>query len=133
MSMDRQKIIEQVIRSVAESLARPVDGITPGTSLIGELGADSLDFLDILFSLERAFKISLGKEQFDLLHKVGLSREEAIQGQNLTPAAIERLRSLLPNLPARGEIPVRNLREYITVETIVQIVESLLPKTGDRK
>jgi acyl carrier protein len=125
--MDRSEITQKVILCVSESLVRPAEGIQADSSIVGQLGADSLDFLDIMFALERAFKISLGKEQFDLLKKVGLSREEAIQGQFLTPAAVERLRKILPNLPLSGDIAVQNLREYITVGTIVEIVEGLLP------
>ena len=128
--MDKQEITRKIIVCVAESLARPTEGIGSETSLIKELDADSLDFLDIMFSLERTFKITLGKEHFDLLQKVGMSREEAIVGQNLTQPALDRLQAWLPTLPKEGNVPVRNLRDYITVETIVRIVQQLIQEKG---
>ncbi len=124
--MKKQEITEKITQCVAESLVKPIDQVKTTSSLINDLGADSLDFLDIMFALERTFNITVGKEQFDLLHKVGLSKEEAISGQSLTPLAIDKLRPLLPNLPKSGEIPVNALRDFITIETIVFIVESLI-------
>ncbi len=128
--MQKEEVTAKVIQCVAESLAIPSEGVRADSSLIDDLGADSLDFLDIMFALERVFKVSFGKEQFDLLQKVGLSKEEAIQEGNLTPAALVRLAPLLPRLPKSGVIPVRNLRGFITVETIVQIVIGLIKPNG---
>lgn len=124
--MEKLEITKNVIECVAESLAKPTEGIGPDTSLIRELGADSLDFLDIMFALERTFKIAFNKDQFDLLKKVGMTREEAIVDQNLTQEALNRLQNWLPGLPKQGDILARSLSEYITIETIVRLVESLI-------
>jgi len=48
-----------VTRIVAEALDRPVSTVTPTTSLVTDLGAESLDFIDLTFRIESAFGIKI--------------------------------------------------------------------------
>jgi acyl carrier protein len=50
---------QRVTAIVAEALNVPVEKVTPSASLIDDLGAESIDFLDILFRLETAFNIKI--------------------------------------------------------------------------
>ncbi len=112
-----------VIECVTESLAQDPGSVTLHSSLIRDLGADSLDFLDIMFSLESRFGVKLEKEDFNLLSKLKMPREEAIVDDALTPIALERLKQWLPSLPQEGKIAVSALGSYITIETLVIIVQ----------
>src|SRR4051812_23200952 len=51
----RQARLDAVRRCVAERLFRDIGEVTPGSRLITDLGADSLDFVDLLFQLEKRF------------------------------------------------------------------------------
>lgn len=52
-----------VRRIVADALDRPLSEVTPSSSLIDDLGAESIDFLDIQFRLESALEVELGEEE----------------------------------------------------------------------
>src|SRR4051794_1866757 len=100
--MSDQKITAGVIECVAQSLAKEAAVITNTSRIIADLGADSLDFMDIMFALERKFEIKLQKEDFDLLTRLGMKKEDAIVDGNLTAVAKQKLKTLLPGLPLEG-------------------------------
>ena len=52
-------IYEKVTKVLVESLNVDEDQLTPGATLQGDLGAESIDFLDIVFRLEREFAIKI--------------------------------------------------------------------------
>ena len=51
-------VYPKVAQAIADALAREVEECKPSSSIIGDLGAESIDLLDIVFRLERAFKIA---------------------------------------------------------------------------
>lgn len=57
--MSAADLPERVAAIVAEALSVPIERVTPTASLIDDLGAESIDFLDILFRLETAFNIKI--------------------------------------------------------------------------
>ncbi len=126
VALDPEKLQSGVVECVAQSLAIEPARIEVHSRLIPDLGADSLDFMDIMFSLERRFDIKLQKEDFDLLARVKMSKEEAIVEGKLTPPARERLRKWLPAMPVEGEVHPKDLGTFITIETLMIIVESFL-------
>ena len=115
-----------VIECVAQSLAIEPAEVQQKSRLIPDLGADSLDFMDIMFSLERKFGIKLQKEDFDLISRVGMKKEEVIVNGNLTDAAKLKLKPILPAMPLEGELKAKELGSYITVETLMVIVQDFL-------
>lgn len=105
----------RVATIVADALNVPVDRVTPSASLIDDLGAESIDFLDILFRVETAFGIKIRESE---LWSGTIDRSS----QQTIDASIERLKARQPDyrwdrLPAR---PVAaDLPRLITVQTIV--------------
>ncbi|NUN99872.1 MAG: acyl carrier protein [Saprospiraceae bacterium] len=65
--MQREAILEQVIKMVAEVVECEPSEITPNASLPDELGIDSLMGLEVLVMVERFFGIKLGEEQLHLM------------------------------------------------------------------
>lgn len=120
--MDQNQRLNIIIDCVAESLALDEATISAQSLLVEELGADSLDFMDIMFQLESAFSIKLQKEDFELLPRLGMSEAEAIEDRYLTPAAKQKLRRWLPGLPLDKRIQPFDLKNYITAETLALIV-----------
>lgn len=76
--MERQEIEAKVIKCVADSLAIESDEINTHSLLINDLGADSLDFMDIMFHIEDEFKIKMQREDLDFLARIEMDREKAV-------------------------------------------------------
>ncbi|MDA9856637.1 acyl carrier protein [Rubripirellula sp.] len=61
--MSDDEIFEKVQESLIEALGVDDDEVTPEATLVGDLGAESIDFLDIVFKLEKAFDITIPREE----------------------------------------------------------------------
>jgi acyl carrier protein len=130
--MTQDEVKAGVIECVAQSLAKDAAQIDRASRLIPDLGADSLDFIDIMFSLERKFDIKLQKEDFELISRLGMPREEAVVDGKLTLPAKQKLRKWLTALPLEGDLMPKDLGAFVTIETLMVIVEEFRarPKTA---
>ena len=121
-----QKSVEELVRAiVAESLARPIDEVLPDSNLMDELGAESLDFLDIVFRIERAFSIQITRGEMERAARGDMSEEEFAPGGVVSEKGLERLRELMPEAKDRivpGLRPTQILGLF-TVQTFVNLVE----------
>ena len=54
-----QTVFPKVAETMADALGCDLEQIKPDASLIDDLKAESIDFLDIVFRLERAFKVKI--------------------------------------------------------------------------
>lgn len=126
--------IEATVRSlVADSLAVPRDQVGADSRLVDDLGADSLDFIDILFSVEKAFGIKIRETELDFLSRLDFSSPEVMKDGHLTLATVDRLREWLPLLdavPDRSKVTPRELFSMITVETLCILIAR---KVGPRR
>jgi len=125
--MDREQGLAAVRSLVAESLVLDLDAVVPSSRLVPDLGADSLDFLDILFRLEEQFGIQLRENELSFLARFNVSDPDVVIDGRLTANAIARLRPWLPAIDEQGEPPTpRTAFELITVETLWRVVERQL-------
>ena len=120
-----QQEIENAVRAiVAESLAIDVATVSPTVSLIEELGAESLDFLDIVFKLERAYDIQITRGELERAARGDMTDEEFAPGGVISEAGLGRLRELMPEAAAQikpGLHPAQILSLF-TVQTFVHLV-----------
>jgi acyl carrier protein len=135
--MDEKVIYEKVKESVVEALGIDDDEVTPNSLLFDDLGAESLDLLDIVFRLEKEFgiKIPRGGIQADALSAEGenLTEEDLVVDGVLTPLGIEKLKKSMPELdPARITEGFRadDIATLFTVQTFVNITKNLLKEKG---
>ena len=135
--MDENAIYEKVKESVDEALGIDDDEVTPNALLFDDLGAESLDLLDIVFRLEKEFgiKIPRGGIQADALSDEGenLTEEDLVVDGVLTPLGIEKLKTSMPELdPARITEGFRadDIATLFTVQTFVNITKNLLKEKG---
>lgn len=124
--MQRNEIEPRVIKCVADSLAIEPDDITTHSLLISELGADSLDFMDIMFHIEDEFKIKMQREELDFLSRIELTREKAVVDGLLTGEAKQRLTRWMPGLPVDKELKPADLSYLLTIESMTIMIETAL-------
>jgi acyl carrier protein len=118
----------RVTEIVAEALDVPGSDISLQSSLIDDLGAESIDFLDILFRLETAFQIKIPEDE---LWKGSIDPSDPASVE----AGVGELRRRMPEF-RWDRLPVRLTREslprLITVQTIVDYLSRRQPGTAAR-
>lgn len=90
-----QDICNRVNGVVAQALGLEDDEVKPSSHLIHDLGAESIDFLDITFRLEREFGIKIPREEL-FPETVFRENPEYVQGGKITDEGIKRLKEALP-------------------------------------
>ena len=128
-AIDREEIFQAVRTCVAQSLALDPDKISMDSRLVDQLGADSLDFLDFIFALEKKFGIKLSREGLEQLLRADFLENDLTDEDYLSSEAVERLSEWMPELraaPERDKITPRQLYSYITLESLAILVERRL-------
>ncbi len=124
----RDEIVTRIVNILAGSLALSPEEIKPEASLIRDLGMDSLDFLDVLFSLEQEFGLPIRDPDFNRVLRPDKS-ELARGGEFLTTEEVSGLAPFLPLLAAAAAVqPVRrrDVYAFLTVDSLVRVVERKL-------
>ncbi len=138
--MNQEDIESRVKRAIEDTLALEPERaakVTAQTNLVDDLGAESLDFLDLLFRLEDEFGIVLPQREFQDADRLGLSEQDlAAPDGTLTPRAIERLRALLPEADPRRLAPglkKNQIVKCLTVQSFVNLVKRKLDAAPAKK
>ena len=131
--MEEKEIYEKVKESVVEALGVDEEEVTPTAVLFDDLGAESLDLLDIVFRLEKEFgiKIPRGGIQAETMSAEGenLKEEDLMVDGVLTPLGIQKLKEAMSEVdPSRITEGFRadDIPTLFTVQTFVNIVKKLL-------
>lgn len=118
------EVLQTVRACVAESLARPLDEITPEARLLDDLDADSLDFVDIVFMLEERLDIKMRESELAFVTKLDWSSPEVMKDGHLTRAVVDQVNDWIPGFPAHGNpdaATARDLFSAITIEVIARV------------
>lgn len=114
---------------IADSLFIELDEVKMTSNLVQDLGAESIDFLDIIFRLEKTFNIKLPKGKFEKRARENLSDAEFAISGVLQPKGLERLIAIMPGINPVNLKPgfyLRDLPSLYTVETFVKMVDETL-------
>jgi len=127
--MDERQILEKVQECLAGALGVEVEEIRPESSLVRDLGAESIDFIDIIFRLEKVFDIKIPSGELfpaNLLNEEGLVREGRV-----TPEGLKVLREKIPYLDLsefEKDPRVSNLAEQFKVQMILNYIREKVAK-----
>jgi len=127
--MTRDEIFDKVRTVLVDALAVDDDDVTMSSILTSDLGAESIDFLDIVFKLEQAFGINI--PQGELFPENIAQDQRYVQAGKVTPEGLAVLKSKMPHVDFSGfeANPVlKNVGSLFTVETLVKFVEGKLAK-----
>ena len=120
-----EEIFPVVAEIVADALARNLAEVRLDSRLIDDLGAESIDFLDVVFRLEQAFKVEIPRGQILEDARGELSEQEFEQNGRLTDAGVARLKPVLSEVPQGRFHPgmkVGDIPALFTVETFCKLV-----------
>jgi acyl carrier protein len=128
MAMSRDEVFQKVKEVLVDALGVDEDEVTPEATLMGDLGAESIDFLDIVFRLEKAFGMKVPREE--LFPVEGLMNDaELVSNGKLTDKGLAELRARVPhtNLTEFEKDPdINKLPNLFTVNAIVNYLDSRL-------
>ena len=124
---NEQEIFEQVREVLVDALAVDEDEVEMDSTLVDDLGAESLDLLDIVFQLEKKFDIKI--DRGELIPTEKLDDPKYVQDGKLTADGLAMLQEALPsaNLETFLQNPViQNLAKILSVKDLVHLVKSKL-------
>jgi acyl carrier protein len=114
-----------VAQTIADALGCDVDQVKQDVSLIEGLDAESIDFLDLVFRLERSFKLKIPRGKIIEAARGDLPEAEFEQKGIVTEAGMQRLRSFLSEVPASkfpSPLKVADIPRLFTAETFCKLV-----------
>jgi acyl carrier protein len=127
----KEEVFSKVQAALIDALGVDEDEVTPEATLVGDLGAESIDFLDIVFRLEKAFDIKIPRGE--LFPEDILTNAEYVQGGKVTAEGIEQLKKRMPfaDLTRFAANPaVQDFGNLLTVQDMCRYVESKVAVAG---
>ncbi|MEX0876037.1 MAG: acyl carrier protein [Phycisphaerales bacterium] len=125
--MERSEIFEKIQEILIDALAVDEDEVTPEATLIGDLGAESIDILDISFKLEQEFGFKIAQGE---LFPEGVTQDpEYVQNGQVTEKGLATLKQRVPHFnfeQLEKDPSVQNVSKIFTVDALVTFCEQKL-------
>ena len=121
----KEEVFSKVQTALVDALGVDEEEVTPQARLVGDLGAESIDFLDIVFRLEKAFDIKIPRGE--LFPEDILTNAEYVQNGRLTPDGLSQLKARMPfadltNFSANPA--VQDFGNLLTVQDMCRYVQT---------
>ena len=127
MPPTRDELFKQVEEVLVDALGVDEDEISEDATLTGDLGAESIDFLDIVFRLEKKFSIKIPR--VELFPDDIVNNPDYIEGGKFTEAGMARLKAAMPHANFEAfekDADVAKMSELFTVRTLINYIETKL-------
>lgn len=125
--MNVESVYPKVKEIIADVLVTDESEINLNSRLISDLGAESIDFLDLVFQLEKAFAIKIPRGQLEKNARGSLAEDEFEKKGVLTDAGLQALKNYLSEVPDEDFKPNMKVNEIpllFTVETFCKLIVS---------
>ncbi len=123
--MNREDIFEKIQEVLDDALGVDEDEVTPDASLTSDLGAESIDFLDIVFRIEKTFDFKIS--QGELFPENLTENADWVSDGNLTDAGLAMLKERMKHVDfssiEEGDRSISKIGDLITVNSLVNFVE----------
>jgi acyl carrier protein len=126
--MTQEDIYKKVSNTLVEALNVDEEEIQPNSTLQGDLGAESIDFLDIVFRLEREFGIKIPRGEL-FPESIFQGDPEMVQNGKVTEKGMAELRSRMPFADLsqfEKSRDIGQISDLFTVELITRYVQGKL-------
>ncbi len=130
MAPTKEEVFDKVQEALVDALGVDDDEVTKDATMVGDLGAESIDFLDIVFRLEKAFEIEIPRSE--LFPEDILTNAEYVQDGRVTAQGIEKLKERMPfvDLTRFEENPaVQEFSNLLTVNDMCRYIETKVGAT----
>lgn len=120
-----EEVFDKVREALVDALGVDDDEVVPSATMVGDLGAESIDFLDIVFKLEKSFDIQIPRDE--LFPDDILTNAEYIQDGKVTADGLAKLKERMPfaDLSRFEENPlVQDFGNLLTVQDLCNYVAS---------
>lgn len=127
MAMSREEILEQIREILVDALGVDDDEVSESATLMGDLGAESIDFLDIVFRMEKTFDIKIPRGE--LVPEDILSNPEYVDNGKMTDVGLAKLKEASPHMDFtefQNDPDINKVFDLFTVGTIVNYIETKL-------
>jgi len=128
MPMTKDEVFTKVKEVLISTLAVDDNEVTPEASLKRDLNAESIDFLDITFQLEKAFGIKIPKG--DLVPESMFADPEFTQNGKMTPKGVAELKTRMPYADYTDFEKDPDLQKVLDVITVDTLVRYVMAKVG---
>ncbi len=121
----KEEVYEKVQAALVDALGVDDDEVTPEATMVGDLGAESIDFLDIVFKLEKAFDIQIPREE--LFPEDILTNSEYVKNGQVTEDGLSELKKRMAwaDLSKFEQNPrVQDFGNLLTVSDLCSYVNS---------
>ena len=121
----KEEVFEKVRESLVDALGVDDDEVTPEATLVGDLGAESIDFLDIVFRLEKSFDIKIPRGE--LFPEDILTNTDYVADGTINAEGLAELKKRMPfaDLSKFEENPVvQEFATSLTVQDMCNYLES---------
>jgi acyl carrier protein len=125
MAVTKDEVFKKVQAALVDALGVDEEEVTPQATMVGDLGAESIDFLDIVFKLEKAFAIEIPRKE--LTPEDILTSAEYVQDGKVTPAGLTELKRRMPFVDFskfESDPQIRNFSNLLTVGALCRYIES---------
>lgn len=122
------EIFGKVRDTLVDALSVDDDEVTPEATLVGDLGAESIDFLDIVFRLEKNFSVKIPRGEL-FPENLAAADSSFVQDGIVTKSGIAELRTKLPHADVdkfAKDPKVENIQDLFTVQMIVNFLQAKL-------
>ncbi|MCX5661101.1 MAG: acyl carrier protein [Planctomycetota bacterium] len=126
MAMTQDEVFTKIRTVLVDALGVDDDEVTPGAKLVGDLGAESIDFLDIVFRLEKAFGIKIN--QGELFPDAIFNDPQFTVEGKLTDAGVAEVRRRLPYIDLSSLDNDRAISEFANVFSVNDLVKFVMTK-----
>jgi len=125
MALSRDEIYKKVQEVLVDALGVDEEDVQPTATLRGDLGAESIDFLDIAFRLEKAFGIKIPRGE--MFPEDVFTNQAYVQNGRITPEGMAELKKRMPHMDFSelDKDPDINKMQF-TVNTVVNYIENKL-------
>ncbi len=126
MAISRDEVFGKVQEVLVDALGVDDDEVTNGAALMKDLGAESIDFLDVVFRLEKAFGIKIPREELFPAESL-MNNSGFVSNGKLTETGLNELRQKIPHIDIsefEKDPDINKLGDLFTVGAIVNYVES---------
>jgi acyl carrier protein len=123
--MTRDEIYEKVKGVLVDALGVDDDEVTPTATLRGDLGAESIDFLDIVFRLEKAFNIKIPRGE--MFPEDIFNNPDCVKDGKVTAQGLQLMKERMPHVDLSALSAGDDIEKlHFTVDTVVNYIESKL-------